>query len=498
MTLDKTVLLEILDRVVRSWWTIVAGICLGTSCAVAAMHYLPKIYETRTTIFVAPQRIPQDIVRTTVVDDMSLRMAALAQAVLSRPYLERLIASEFKPAPTTEEEAERLVRLIRSKVTVRVSSGVFEIAYRDGDPERAARVVNTLADLYIQENSRYRTERAGETTKTLREFATRVRTDLEAQERRIAEFRAAHLYETADRQQATLQMMATRRKDLESKEAELADAREAIRVLAEMETQAEAFPVTPATKSPASGGARVAALEREIKNLKLRYSDEHPQVKAKQRELDEVRASIRADADAAPAPTIPSSSLQDDSMKGQREAMQNQVHELEAGVQKIRAEIAMYEKRIENTPQIELQLSELSKGYDVLLGQYNGYQSKVESARSSQEIEEARKGEQFEMMEKAVPPSLPVQPVPLVVFGFGIAGGLALCVGPLLVRAIGQPLISSESGLRVLSPDVPVLVNIPRIQIPATVQLDGRRRWTNIGLSVASAAILVVTVIVLG
>ena len=67
MQFDKTVLLEIVDRLMRHWWTIVAGVCLGTTGALGAMHYLPKVYEARTKIFVAPQKIPQDFVRTTVV-----------------------------------------------------------------------------------------------------------------------------------------------------------------------------------------------------------------------------------------------------------------------------------------------------------------------------------------------------------------------------------------------------------------------------------------------
>ncbi len=476
MDFSADTLIEILDRVLRSWWTIVAGICLGAAGGLCGMHYLPKVYQAKTKIFVAPPKVPEDFVRTTVVDDVSMRMASLEQAVLSRPLLEKLIQSEFKPVPSANEGMESLIQSIRGRVAVQVIGGVFEISFRDVIPARAASVVNTLADLYIQENTRYRTTRAGETTKAIQEIAARVRADLEAQEKRIAEFKSAHLYETADRQQANLQLLAARQKDLEAKEAELADAREALRVVTEMEKEAESAPaIAPRGPSPSSGGARVTALERELQTLKLRYSDEHPQVKAKQRELDEARAAIKADGKSEKPPP-PAASKPADGMRMQRTMMEGQVADIEAAAQKIRGEIAVYERRIEQTPQIEFQLSELSKGYDVLLEQYKSYQSKVEAARTSQEMEETRKGEQFEVLERAFPPVLPTSPAPLRVFGVAIVIGLAGFVGPLVLLVILRPLVNSEATLRSLSAEVPFLVSIPRLQVPETVLGDRRRR----------------------
>jgi uncharacterized protein involved in exopolysaccharide biosynthesis len=384
-------------------------------------------------------------------------------------------------------------------VDVRWYKSVFEISYRDVNPSRAANVVNTLADLYIQENSRYRAARAQETTRALEELATRVRGELESQERRIAEFKAAHLYETADRQQANLQMLNSRQKDLESKEADLASARDAVRMLEEMQAQPSALSGAPSTAAGrTTGGAKVAALERELKNLKLRYSDEHPQVKAKQRELDEARAAASKEAEAlasaAPAEEVPSV---DAAFQAQRSAMESEVRDLEADVRRIKADIAMYEKRIEDTPRIEQQLGELTKGYDVLLGQYRDYQAKVQSAKGSQEMEQARMGEQFEVIERALPPVLPVWPKPMIILGLGIAAGLAVFVGPVVLRAFARPAIGSEAGLRSLSPEIPVLVTVPRMLLPDTVVENRRRKLINFGLSTASVVVLAAALLAL-
>src|SRR5262245_33415296 len=104
--------LEVADRLMRSWWTVVAGLCLGLSGALVALHYLPKTYEATTKILVTPPKLPQEFVKTTVNDDTALRIAALREAVLSRPYLETLIKKAYG-TPSSEPETQALLGSIR-------------------------------------------------------------------------------------------------------------------------------------------------------------------------------------------------------------------------------------------------------------------------------------------------------------------------------------------------------------------------------------------------
>ena len=68
-----------------------AGPSAGPSGSIIALQHLPKVYEASTTILVVPQQIPQEYIRSTVTDDVMIRMGALQREVLSRPYLERLV-----------------------------------------------------------------------------------------------------------------------------------------------------------------------------------------------------------------------------------------------------------------------------------------------------------------------------------------------------------------------------------------------------------------------
>jgi succinoglycan biosynthesis transport protein ExoP len=497
---SNAVILELVDRVLRSWWTLVAGVSLGLAGAMTALHYLPKTYESSTTIFVAPQQIPQDFVKSTVTDDMSIRLAALREAVLSRPYLTKLV-KETLGTQADAEEMERTIKSMRSRIEVQVmeneregsrSGGVFRLTYRDKTPQRAAQVVNTLADFYIERNVSFRNTQAEGTTRTIESLANDVLAQLQVQERSVADFKSHHLYDTQVHFEANVQLLHGRQQDLATLERDLGLARDKVQTLKAQEAQ---WAISGATDV---GGAavldpyasRLSQLQREYEALRARYRDDHPDVRAKKRELDDFVAGGDRAAGSPGAPTGDGTgSSPSTPLRLQIQAAEREVARLETEQNRLRGEIETYKRRIEDTPRVEQQLGELSKGLDVLRERYKDYQTKVEEAKGSQKIEATQKGERFEVIERATPPTLPVRPLPLLVYAVCLAGGLALLVGPVALRALLVPVISSETGLRDLV-SVPVLVAVPRLFTRDVVRSTRNRRLRNVGASVASVTIL--------
>jgi len=485
--------LEITSLLCRKWWTLVAGPCIGLALALLAMGYIPKVYEASTKVLVAPQKIPQEYVRSTVNDDMNLRLAALKEAVLSRPYMMFLIR-ETVDHPTTEAETELLMRAFRSRVEIVVSRGYFEIKYRDGDPERAARVVNMLADRYIEENAQYRALRAEDTTETLEQFARDALEQVKAQEQRTAQFKAGHLYETAEHMSANLSLLEGRRQDLVENEAAIVATQDRLEGLRELLAQSTVQASQAAAAAGASDPAaiRIARLQQELEQIRARYRDDHPDVRAKQRELDDLLAGIE------PAEVAPDGSTRRPTrspLTVQVQAAERDLERLQADRERIRQEIELLGRRIEATPQVEQRLSELTKGLDIAQAQAREYQTKAASARGAQRMEESQKGEQFEVIERAVPPALPVRPIPILVYGAGFLLGLCAFVGPGLVRLLLDPVICSETRLHLMT-KVPVLVAVPRIASAQADRVERRERIRNVAYSLLAATALIAAVAV--
>jgi polysaccharide biosynthesis transport protein len=504
----NAVALEIADRIFGSWWTLVAGVSLGLASAMTALHYLPKTYEASTTIFVAPQQIPQDFVKSTVTDDMSIRLAALREAVVSRPYLTKLV-KETLGTQADAEEMERTIKSMRSRIEVEVienqregarTGGVFRLTYRDKTPQRAAQVVNTLADFYIERNVSFRNTQAEGTASTIESLANDVLVKLQAQERTVADFKSRHLYDTEAYFSANVQLLQGRQQDLATIERDLGLARDKVQSLKTQEAQ---WAISDATDAGGTAvldpfTSRLSQLQREYEALRARYRDDHPDVKAKKRELDDFIAGNGGGAGSSGTPTTGGTGSRPASpLRLQVQTAAREVARLETEESRLRGEIETYKRRIEDTPRVEQELGNLSKGLDVLRDRYRDYQTKLEEARGSQKIEATQKGERFEVIERAAPPALPVRPLPPVVYALCLAVGLALAVGPVVLRTLLVPLVSSEAGLHDFM-NVPVLVSVPRLLTPDVVRSTRNRKLRNVGVSLASVTILALTLRLFG
>lgn len=489
-------LLELLGVLRRQWWVLVAGVCLGLASGIILYGMLPKVYEATTAIFVAPSQIPESYVRSTVTEDMSVRLRSLQESVLSRPNLVRL-AEEVFSSSQTGVDREALLRRIRTHVGVelreydsRRGAGLFVLTYRDQDPELAARVVNQLADSYIAGNVKLRTEQAESTAQTLSQLAAEVRSQLQVKEKELAEYRSRHLYELGENLDANLRLLESRQADLDRLEKTLAQAEDHLRTL---QLQREGVALLPdgsqAVKDPLV--ERIQQVRQEIAALLTRCTEQHPDVRARRAELADLRRQLaERDSGTASGDGI-SGSPERTRLNLEIDAAQREIERLRQQRDKLRREAAVYRRRVENSPKVEQRLSELMKGYNVLQERYQKYQRDFEEAKGSLRIEQSRKGSQFEIVERAVPPSVPASPDWVLVYGGGLLLGLGLFVGPLAVKHWLRPPVLSRQGIELLT-DVPVLETIPLVEF-SEVRKSNVARWTwNMAASLVCLAVLVV------
>lgn len=499
--MSRTQLLEIADRILKSWWTLVAGLCLGLSAGLIAMAYLPKVFEAETTIFVVPRQVPERLVPGTVTDDMSVRLGSLREALLSRPYMQQLILEVYGEI---DDEAyfERLSRSVRARLDIaliridpRRGGGIFSVHFRDNDPARAAKAVNTLARLYIDQNVQFRTGQAKATSETMWRLVDEAQEQLRVKESEIAEFKKRHLYDTSEYRDANLHGLSASREELEDNSAAIARARDRLQTSLAQQEQAEWMTgaMTEGPVGPDPVRTELMRLRAELRDLQAQYHDSHPAVKKARKQLDDfleqnsslLGSETGGDGERSAADSAPTSLLQI-----QIESSRREMTRLESETERIKADIAEYRRRLENTPRVDQQLSELTSGYQVLLDNYRERLNSYEQAKAALRIEEAQQGERFEIVEEANPPVLPVKPDPMLVYGGSLIGGLLLFVGPLVLFSVMQPKIRSESGLRDLS-ESPVLVSIGRIPTPFVARQLRRRRIGNVLASAFSVVALV-------
>ena len=470
--MNKAIILEGFTKILKSWWTVVAGISLGIAVATIALQYLPRIYQADTTVLVIPPQIPESLMRSTVTDDMSMRLRALREAVLSRNYMEQLI-NEIYGEDLSAEAVDGLTRSISGRMEVtalridpRQGGGVFQLSFRDDDPVRVAAVVNRLTRLYIDQNVRFRTVQAAGTEDTIRTLLSEVEATMKEQEAEIADFKERHLYETQDHSSANLQLLNGRQSDLEANLERKSEVRDDLDLLNVQKDQADwtAMNTIGSDRILDPRSVQLRRLQDELKNLEARYSDSHPDVVKKRQELAAFlnTASVPGSSDeSGDEPSI----LISPTLLAQISGLEKELERLDADEVRIRKNIAAYTRRIENTPRVAQELTGMNQVYEVVRAQYINYREKLENARAAKEIEANQQGERFEIIQEAVAPFRPISPVPIMVYAVSVAAGLFLCIFPLLIRMFLSPVVYSESGLKDKT-ETPVLVSIPRIRTP--------------------------------
>jgi len=142
----------------RRWF---AWLLLGVLGGAVVHYYEPRIYRASTNILIIPQRVPARFVEPTVTENLSDRLNAIQQQILSRTRLERII-QEFNLYKREREKyiMEDVIERMRSDMFVVIASpprdganvNSFSVSFDSTEPSSAMRVTERLASLFVQEN----------------------------------------------------------------------------------------------------------------------------------------------------------------------------------------------------------------------------------------------------------------------------------------------------------------------------------------------------------
>lgn len=445
----------------RKWWFVFSTL-LAAAASLVVVAMMPKVYRATTTILVTRQRIPEDIVRSTVTLRIDERMRTLELQILSRSYLEQ-VARKFDLVRADAGEAEideacaRLRAHIMPELDTRDFSW-FRISADDGDPNRAAGIANQLASLFIDQNSRMRAAQAGGTLEATGNWEQGYRLDLAKRDEEISRFKERNIHELPEQQPANLQFLSNAEsRDMQlTGEIQLRNDR-----LATLRTEQQTR--RPIEVPAGADETRLAALRRELAEMLVSYTDENPLVKRKREQIAEaVRSQLRA-LPGTPANSATAVSL--DPVSGEIMRVEHEIEMLQRDRARERSQIETYRARIDSAPRLQPKMLELTRDYDEMKHQLDLAVVQNEQAQHSQDLEDSKKGEQFQIQDRAYPPTEPYKPNLLAYVLAGIGLGLVIGVGATAAREFVDQTVRGEDQFAVLFPDLPVYAVIPNLNL---------------------------------
>jgi succinoglycan biosynthesis transport protein ExoP len=459
----------------RVWF--LAPLVLGLVAAVAALQVLPRTYRAMTAVLVEPQKVPADYVKPTVTTNIEERLRTIEPQIKNRDNLERIIREiGLYPELRGKASMDGLVARMRDDLTVRLQGDSFLIYFVARDPVKAARTANRVAELFIDSNLQLRENQAQGTSTFLESELEKTKNRLELQEAKIAEFKRRNMGNLPEQRDTNLRGVEQLQTKLEINMDAL-DKAETRRLL--LQTQLAEMRNQPSTASRRGGllpGAPAAAdpptrleqLQAQLAELRARYTDRHPDVIRVQAEIAQLEAMERR-RPAAPSVSATVAETADDDapvrldpmIKANLTSVDLEIRSLKSERERILADIARTQGRLEAVPTVEQELLSLTRDYDNIKNSYDSLLDKRLNARLYENLEKSQQGERFTILERANPPSAPYGPSKLLVLGLGLIAGGLVGLFAVMLRERTDPTYLDVQSLQEAFPGLPLLATIP-------------------------------------
>jgi protein tyrosine kinase modulator len=500
----------------RKWLMIVPALVCGYAALIVSSRLVNQ-YQAEMLIQVVPQRIPDNFVKPTVTMKTEERISALHQQVTSRTELERLINElSLYPAERQRMPMQDIVDRMREKVIVETvrsqqdsrDTEAFYVRFTYPDRDVATKVTDRLGALFIDVNARDRGSVAEATNVFLETQLEQARQRLEAQEKKLKEFRERNAGRLPTQVESNMQAIQNLQLTLVQQAESIARDRDRKLVLERLYQDAQSEPTvapppmlapTAATDITTAGGGtpeqRLVAARDLLARLETRYKPDHPEIGRQKRAIAELEKQVAAErtARAAGTPAAVTISEAEQARRKHLQEMQAEIESLgrsidfkESEREKTQATVRDYQARIEQTPGVESEYVAVTRDYTTQQEAYKGLLEKSEQSRVAAELERRQIGEQFRVLDAARPPLRPTGMRRLQINALGLAFGFFIGLLAAAFLELRDTTIHRVNEVADVF-QLPVIAAVPAIVDASQRANVQRRRW----LTLSATALVV-------
>jgi polysaccharide chain length determinant protein (PEP-CTERM system associated) len=482
----------------RKWWLIIPFVAISLGTFFVSLM-LPRQYRSETTIMVEPQKVPANYVQSTISSDVSNRLQAISQEILSRTRLQKIIDQfGLYRAVRSRMSNEEIVELMRRDISVDIDTSQssddrnkkvvsFKISYSGVDPKLVQQVTRQLASAFIEENLKTREQDAEGTTDFLQGQLEKSRQSLQKQEEKIQEFKSSHSGQLPDQQQSNVQMSGQLQTMLQSNADALNRAQQQKNYLASMlESMKQA---APAQSSKTALELNYESKRAELIAVEQKYRAKHPDVVRLRAELSELKAQV--DEEKSQSVSVDGRTQTPEQAQAEINGLTEEIKRYTARQRELENQIHLLQSRMTALPQVEQRLTDLTRDYETSKLNYQNLLAKLDSSSIAEDVERRAKGEQFRILDPASDSEKPFKPNLAQIDLMGLLAGLAVGAGLALLVELADHSLHNENDVSFYA-TIPVLACIPLVCNEQERRRDKTRR---IWIAASSGAITVVTLV---
>jgi polysaccharide chain length determinant protein (PEP-CTERM system associated) len=509
---------------------IIAMLLLSLPVGLGVYLLTPKVYQATSLLSYEQQKISPNKMSADVSSRIRDIVSTLTQIVTSRTNLEKLIVDlKLYPEARVKMPMEDVVESMRKAIKIEPSSqgDIFKITFTHQSPDKAVKVTNALAAKFIEENLKYREERATETSSYTSNELETARETMDRKENSMRDYKLKYYNEMPEQRESNVARLIALQKQYQDRQVSIQELeRTCVLIQDQITNRKKILDATLAEKEETGGNAgtstqdvsltsevRLAKAKLALEQLLSRYTAKHPEVKR-------VKAIIgNLESEAARAQPSAASLQEGVTTAGSREGqtsmtpgksvvdtvvlqLETQKKNLLLNIDAIKSEkelgkksIAQYEEWVAAAPIREAEWSALTREYNQLKRHYDYLVAQDLEAKSMLNLEKRQKGSQFEIEDPARLPEKPIKPNFPMIMGIALAIGIGAGFGLSLVLDYFDATFRDPETIEALL-GVPLIATIPYLEIKS--EKNKKKKWQLfsaiflIAAAIAVAALFVV------
>jgi polysaccharide chain length determinant protein (PEP-CTERM system associated) len=424
---------------------------------------LPDKYEASARIFVDTQSILKPLMSgLTVQPNIDQQITMLSRTLISRPNIEKLIRmADLDLNIQSKAAQESLIESLTKSLEIKSANrdNLYTISYRNTDPAKAQRVVQSLVSIFVESSLGNKRQDSDSARKFIDEQIRNSEKKLEEAESKLKDFKLRNVeLETADGKGAMDRLSdiagLLQKSRLELREAE--NSRDALRrqIVSDEPVLLPEAPGADAGISLPEIDGRIDVQKRNLDTLLQKYTEKHPDVIGTRRLIKDLEEQKRQEILARRQFAVANPGV-GNSNNPVFQQLKVSLGEAEATVASLRTRVAEYEARYKRTkefmrfqPQLEAELVQLNRDYEINKKNYEQLVTRRESAELTGDLDSAAGVADFRLIDPPRASSKPVAPNRMLLLPLGLL--LAIAGGLLAAFAAGQlrPVFFDGKSLR--------------------------------------------------
>ena len=477
----QTLIIKILDELRGSWRFRWIGLAVAWCICVAGWVYvfaMPNVFEANARVYVDSQTALGPLLKGLALDpNVESELSVVRQALLSRPNLESVARkTDLDLRAKTPEDREALLASLQQRIVVTTdvrsnrsaTDGLYRITFQDSNRDKTLAVVEKLLNTFVEET--LGSKRTGQ--ESAQRFLDDEIADLE---RRLTQSEAR----LADFKKRNVGTMPGDGGDYFGRlQTEIAGAGEARKALALAETRRTELqrqlsgedpfvfgldPNAGATNDTGDITFRIQELESRLEEMRLRFTDKHPEVIAVRTTIEELKKRQQEEmARVGRGQRATGSMAQSLKANPVYQSIQTELNRTNVQIAELRQELASRDARVadlrklvDTVPEVEAELARLNRDYEITRTRYLELVERRETAKLSESAE--KQGVvKFQIIDpplvglEPVAPNRPLMILAVLVMGLGAGAALTYLMNQLRPVYQNVRVLAEKTGLPVL------------------------------------------------